>query len=152
MLPLNEIALYGRDLPLLERRRRVLERSGYNVSVATEWSSLERLMSSATIDLLLLCHTLSMEDCGRAITLAHRGSPEARCLILTAGSSLAGGRVRARRRLDVLRVMEGAAPDAAAMPAAFPTSMPAAMPANLLSTVWKLVCVEPDATRPVAIH
>ena len=85
MSPIPIIVAYSRDPQLLRTRRWVLERAGYQVVAATELSTITQLFPPKSIGLLILCHTLSMEECGRAIALVHTKSPQAQTLFLVAG-------------------------------------------------------------------
>jgi DNA-binding NtrC family response regulator len=79
------ILIYGRDPQLLETRRWVLERSGHRVRTATELSDIAELAPQEQIGLFVLCHTLSMEECGRALALVHTRWDEVKTLVLIAG-------------------------------------------------------------------
>jgi hypothetical protein len=76
------ILVYGRDPRLLETRRWVLEHSGARVWMATELSDFDQIAAGKSIDLVILCHSLSMEDCGRALALANTRWPQAQSLVL----------------------------------------------------------------------
>ena len=80
------ILMFGRDAQLLDTRRMVLEISGYKVSTATDLSDFDRAVSSDCFDLVILCHSLSLEDCGRAVAVALSRWPSVRILTLTAGA------------------------------------------------------------------
>jgi hypothetical protein len=79
------IFLYGRDTQLLETRRWVLERSGARVWSSTEIIGLLQVAGDQQIDLFILCHSLSPEECDNALALAHTRWPQAESLILLAG-------------------------------------------------------------------
>lgn len=83
----TSILIYGRDTRLLETRRWVLERAGYWVSQATELSSLMSLVPLEHVSLLILCHTLSMEECGRALALVQVRWPQVQTVTLIAGDA-----------------------------------------------------------------
>jgi hypothetical protein len=78
------ILLFGRNAGLLETRKRVLEPEGYRVSMASDLSTAKHVLREKQIDLLILCHSLSMEERGRALALTDRW-PIMRSLVLTAG-------------------------------------------------------------------
>ncbi len=80
------ILMFGRDAQLLATRRMVLEMAGYCVLPAASLADFDRLASSNHFDLLILCHTLSREDCGRAVASKLSRRPSARGLTLTAGA------------------------------------------------------------------
>ena len=111
------LLIYGHDAILLATRRWVLEACGYQVWVAPELADVDRIGGMGRIDLLVLCHSLSAEDCGCARALIETRWPRVKVLILAADSSCSA------RRLDtVLTASDG--------------------PGKLVSTVEKLVGVE----------
>ncbi len=77
----TSILLYGRDAHLHETRQWVLEACGYQVCAASDLPGLTPVLALNNFDLLILCHSLSMEECGRALALTSMKS-----LILSAGS------------------------------------------------------------------
>jgi hypothetical protein len=79
------ILLYGRDLGLLHTRRLVLEASGYRVLVATEFSEVQSAFVGSLIDLLILCHTLSHEECSKALALSISGWTATKSVVLAPG-------------------------------------------------------------------
>jgi hypothetical protein len=81
------ILLYGRDPQLLYTRRWVLERSGARVWTATDLSDFDQIALDEPIDLIILCHSLLMEECGRALALASKRWPDSQSLVLTWGQS-----------------------------------------------------------------
>lgn len=113
------ILIYGRVPQLLETRQWVLERAGYRVSTATELSDIAQLVSIEQISLLILCHTLSMEECGRAIALVHTQWPQVGTVVLIAGQT----GCRQASSSEVVDAMDG--------------------PVKLLNTVAKLVSSGP---------
>jgi hypothetical protein len=78
------ILLFGRNVRLLKTRQTVLESLGYRVYRACDLSTAKHMLLEKQIDLLVLCHSLSMEERGRALALTYRW-PMIRSLILTAG-------------------------------------------------------------------
>jgi hypothetical protein len=79
------ILLCGQDSLLLQTRQWVLEAAGYQVRTTTEFS--EVALESDPVDLLILCHSLSLEECGRAFALASTRWPKIRCIVLPEGAS-----------------------------------------------------------------
>ncbi|MGI4831214.1 MAG: hypothetical protein ACRYFU_23965 [Janthinobacterium lividum] len=112
------ILLYGRDFQLLEIRQWVLERAGYRVVAVTELHEITQLLCKE-ISLFILCHTLSMEECGRALALFHTQWPQVQTINLIAGQM--GCRPDYSSKL--LDAREG--------------------PVKLLNAVAELVCSEP---------
>jgi hypothetical protein len=79
----THILIYGRDLSMLQSRQRVLSALGYKVWVATALAEIRRIVSSVErLDLLVLCHSFSREEDGRAITLTHSRWPLMRSCVL----------------------------------------------------------------------
>jgi hypothetical protein len=100
---------------LLDTRRRVLEASGYQVYVATAFPEIERITSINQISLIIICHSVSTEDCERVLHFANSQLPAIGSLILvTHASNWPVG-----MRVEVMYVMDG--------------------PAKLVSTVGRLV-------------
>ena len=115
------ILVYGRDPALLETRRMVLASVGYDVTEAANLSQVKRTLSERPLDLLILCHSLSTDDCHHTLALATSRWPLMRILVLTAGASGCSTQLIS----EVLDAIKG--------------------PRELLSTVAKLVKTEPTA-------
>jgi len=82
------VLIYGRDHRLLETRRWVLERAGLTVRTTVELSDIEEILASQTIDLFILCHTLSPEESDVVLAKAHTLRPDMKYLVLTANTPL----------------------------------------------------------------
>jgi len=78
------ILLFGRNTRLLETRKRGLSSVGYRVYIAPDLSAVSHMIREKEVDLLILCHSLPMEDRGRALSFTYR-RPMMRSLVLTAG-------------------------------------------------------------------
>ena len=87
------ILLCGPHRKMLEARQRILQLLGHQVWIATDLAEIERVVTTVDrLDLLVLSHSFSRQECGRAITLAHARWPGMRICILPAGiGSLADG-------------------------------------------------------------
>ena len=88
MPALPSILVYGRDHRLLETRGWILERAGYRVLTALTLAEVERIAASESIGLLLLCHSLSVEDCEKALIAVSTIHPEVKRLLMTANTPL----------------------------------------------------------------
>jgi hypothetical protein len=77
------ILLFGINARLLEARKSLLQSVGYRVYVASNLSAVSHMLREKEVDLLILCHSLSMEDRGRALAFTYRW-PMMRSLVLTA--------------------------------------------------------------------
>jgi len=82
------VLVYGRNAQLLETRRWVLERAGMKVTTTTDLGEMERILVNETIDLFILCHTLSPEEGDICLMKAHALRPAMKKLVLTANTPL----------------------------------------------------------------
>ena len=81
------IIVFGHDQSLLDTRTWVLEGAGYEVSQASHLAELEQTADERTVALVVMCHTLSGEECSETrMSLDHR--PEIKCLLITANRPL----------------------------------------------------------------
>jgi hypothetical protein len=78
----TDVLLYGRDLSLLTTRQLLLENHGYKTSATTDLEDVQRILSHENVKLLILGHTLSLEDIGRALALSQSLQSSAKCLFL----------------------------------------------------------------------
>jgi len=100
------ILLYGPDRNKLEARRRVLNIIGYQVWIATNLLEVNQIVSTAPrLDLLVLSHSFSKQECGRAITLTHSRWPSTRTCVLSAAKFFSPDEVTA----DVMASLRGPA-------------------------------------------
>lgn len=88
------ILLFGVDPQLMETRRMVLVKAGFRVHTALRMAEFERAGDQASPDVVVLCHTLSEEDCVVALDIAERQWPAARRLVLVAGNQSIPERAR----------------------------------------------------------
>ena len=76
------ILMYGHDEHLLETRQWVLQSRGYRVVTMLHPSGFAAIPLIPPIKLLLLCHSLSPEECDAAIAIASARWAGVRSLIL----------------------------------------------------------------------
>ncbi len=88
MTPKPVILVFGRDADLLQTRRWVLEQAGYQVLTAHTLAQAENTLAVQSIDLFLLCHSTSMEDCKQLLTAANTTRPEIKLLLMAADMPL----------------------------------------------------------------
>ncbi len=88
------ILIYGTDSSLIETRRWVLEKAEFEVHPVQDLSQAREVLSTGTVDIFILCHTLSAEECSGALSLAHLLRPETKNLILAAVLSECSGTAR----------------------------------------------------------
>jgi len=77
------VLCYGHDELLLHTRRLIL-REYFQVSVTTSIEATAALARLEQMDLVLLCHSLSEEECDQMIELVGELWPQAKVLVLTA--------------------------------------------------------------------
>lgn len=75
--------MYGRDVSLLQTRVWVLEKPGFAVVGVLTLEDLEEVLASKSVDLLVLCHTLSADERGEALTAIRVLQPQAKKLLIT---------------------------------------------------------------------
>lgn len=81
------VLVYGSDEVLLDTRTMVLRQAGFQVFSAISSGDAESIMKSGEIGLIVLCHSLSEEDCESALDFANRQRPPLNILVLSATGS-----------------------------------------------------------------
>lgn len=119
------VLVYGKDERLLDTRRMVLEKSGYCVRMASKLTDIG-YVDEVDVELLILCYTVSMEECGRAIARCQVRWPAAKSLFLSVGT-MEGARSLSS---EVLNALDG--------------------PEKLISTVGKIVGARHDLHPPIS--
>jgi hypothetical protein len=76
------VVLFGRDVHLLESRKWVLQSWGYRALSIKRLADLDRVPLTPTVHLLVLCYTLSPEECTDAIARAKLRWPGVKGLAL----------------------------------------------------------------------
>lgn len=71
--------------PLLNRTRLLILQKEFEVGLATTLSRALSLLSEKSFDVVLLCYSLSDDDCRSLIEVVHRLLPETRILVLAQG-------------------------------------------------------------------
>jgi hypothetical protein len=99
------ILMYGHDEHLLETRQWVLQSRGYRVLTMLDPSAFASIPLVPSIPLLLLCHSLSPQECNVATALASTRWPEIQSLVLDAD----GGRAPSGLLGQLLHTMDGPA-------------------------------------------
>jgi CspA family cold shock protein len=85
MLPVPSVVLFGRDAQLLQTRGWLLASTGSRVTLVAALPKLAQVIVSETCDLLILCHSLTPDDCAGALSLASRYAPKMRIVGLESG-------------------------------------------------------------------
>lgn len=76
--------MYGHDRGLLDTRRLVLKRAGFKVCISANVAEVEQVIGTENPDLLILCHSVPLEDCEHIFTISRRIRPQMARLVLTA--------------------------------------------------------------------
>ncbi len=82
MLTQPHILIFGHDLSLLETRGWMLAKAGFSVERAASLPELERLLPKYRPELIVLCHSLSAEECMQAEQMAQKGRSSPQILLL----------------------------------------------------------------------
>jgi hypothetical protein len=78
----NAILSAGRDRPLLFTRNRVLEEASYNVTATSTAADTVEKFFAGDFDLVILCHSIPLEERERVATLVHMHSPSTPVIVL----------------------------------------------------------------------
>ena len=81
-MPRNAILSAGRDRPLLFTRNRVLEEAGYIVTASSTAAETVERFFSGDFDLVILCHSIPLEERERVATLVNMHSPSTPVIVL----------------------------------------------------------------------
>ena len=122
---MGTLLIFGLDPHLLQTRRILLQSAGFEVIAVGKLEQLQTL--DAPIQLLVLCHTLSTNDCEQALSIAATRWPNAKELVLT---PLGGISRCATQHEDHFSVSQGPASLIARIRELLPVSPAFAAPAN----------------------
>lgn len=81
----TSILVYGHDATLLSTRSQVLEHAGFRVLQAFAVGEVEVIVGQHEISLLLVCHSVPLQDCSAAINLCAEIAPGMKVLCVRAG-------------------------------------------------------------------
>jgi len=81
-MPRNAILSAGRDRPLLFTRNRVLEEAGYSVTPASTSAETVERFFAGDFDVVILCHSIPLEERERIATLVRMHSPSTPVIVL----------------------------------------------------------------------
>ena len=87
MPPSSFIVVYGHDQSLLDTRTWVLQGAGYQVTQASHLSELQQVAGERAVALIVLCHTLTQEECDETRTSLEQ-RPGVKRLLITANRPL----------------------------------------------------------------
>jgi DNA-binding NtrC family response regulator len=83
----HSVLVFGRDFQLVHTRSLILQRAGYTVWTASTLDEIKGLLPHPAMDVMVLCHTLSTEECDKALEVTHERWPQIQTIALVSGSS-----------------------------------------------------------------
>ena len=83
MLNPSHVLIYGKDVTLVDTRGWILARAGFMVHCVMTADEAERMIREHWPEVLILCHTLSTEDCSRVKQIEMQGRPSMKTLVLS---------------------------------------------------------------------
>ena len=90
MIPISDdascVLVYGQDPLLLETRAKVIQTRGFRTCAASSDSELSERLNKACCKAIVLCHTLSEREAGRASLLAKQKIPGIRVVAMAQSS------------------------------------------------------------------
>ncbi len=81
------VLVFGRDFQLVHTRSLILEKAGFHVRTASSLPEISQLLSEPTMDVMLLCHSLSTEECDEALAMTQQRWPRIQTISMLSGSS-----------------------------------------------------------------
>jgi DNA-binding response OmpR family regulator len=84
------VLVFGRDHQLVHTRTLILQKAGFLVHTAASLPDIQQLPNEPSVDVMLLCHSLSPQDCDEALAITHHRWPRMQTIALTAGHSDCG--------------------------------------------------------------
>ncbi|HEX4156156.1 MAG TPA: hypothetical protein VHY48_11130 [Acidobacteriaceae bacterium] len=84
---LSSVLIFGHDTTLLGTRALILGRDGFQVLTTTDAAETNHILARQSVDLLILCHTLSEQERRTALALARAAHPPLRALALVANAT-----------------------------------------------------------------
>jgi hypothetical protein len=79
----SQILILGSNVLLLETRRLLLQRAGFDVTATRDLHTALALLASDSFEVFILCHSLSPHEVETALTLAHSLPVSTRNLVMT---------------------------------------------------------------------
>lgn len=80
---LSSVMFFGRDELLLQTRGRIFELAGFQVSFAEELRQVSPVVSEHSVDLIVLCHSLSSTECTAVRLIAENAGIQVLQLLIT---------------------------------------------------------------------
>lgn len=82
---LRRVLIFGHDLTLLNTRKLILKRAGFEAGISEVCDEVETLLAASPVDLLIICHTADTEERSKILSIARTGRNPA-ILFLSADS------------------------------------------------------------------
>lgn len=76
------ILIFGHDAILLETRRLILKKAGFQVWIVTEATEAVQVLVREPIDIFILCQSLPLDECVPILKTAHTLRPDMENLVL----------------------------------------------------------------------
>jgi len=86
------VLVFGRDHQLVHTRSLILEKAGFHVRTAANLPDIQQLPAQPPIDVMLLCHTLSGDDCDGALAITRDRWPSIQTIAMVSGRSDCGSK------------------------------------------------------------
>ena len=80
---LSSVLFFGHDELLLLTRGRIFELAGFRMSFAQELRQVSQLIGERSVDLIVLCHSLSIKECRGARLIAESQQIQMLQLLMT---------------------------------------------------------------------
>jgi DNA-binding NtrC family response regulator len=94
------VLVVSRDEMLLRSREMILG-AFFAVRGAGRFSEARTLLTSNNFDLIILCHSLTVDECERLAAIAHERAPRCQVLAMSASSRASGMKPWADKQLGV---------------------------------------------------
>jgi DNA-binding response OmpR family regulator len=78
----SRILIYGNDSLLLMTRRLILEKEGYRAFTTLELSDAIQLIMTQQLDVLVLCQSLTVEECDDVLGTVREVAPTLKIIII----------------------------------------------------------------------
>ena len=75
------VLVFGRDLQLVQARSLTLEKAGFHVRTAFSLPDIQQL-SEPFMDIIVLCHSLSIQECADALAITRERWPQIQSIAL----------------------------------------------------------------------
>jgi DNA-binding NtrC family response regulator len=85
---LSNILVFGSDDVLLNTRRMILQKAGFEALTASQISDAERIMKEHNVALLVVCSSVEIKDVSPVLEAASSGRPNIKILVVNHGTPI----------------------------------------------------------------